>query len=279
MKKFVRAVSGVVSVIAFCGAAMAGPTYETDETRRVIENMVDAHGGMERWRAIDSIRFDNVMHNNFHAPNEFAWWIAHEVIDQKTRRVWQRWPMDSAQLAFDGERVWTQGWQRANPPPFQVHFFYYFVNLPWLTQDDGVRLSAVSRYDWEGLKDGLYEIRMDFEQAPGIGKSGNDFFVLYIDPASYRLVGYQYASGYQPLLDIMNMPDGKKVFGPLRRLITRVDEVDGLVFPVAFRTMPSSGRIAGNHVILNIDISQPFDSERVQMPEGAEVFSGPLTTE
>ena len=54
--------------------------------------------------------------------------------------------------------------------------------------------------------------------------------MLYIDPETYRLVGYQYANGYQPLLDIMNIdisqpfeyekaarPDDAIVFdGPLK---------------------------------------------------------------
>ena len=83
---------------AFSCPAVAEPQYASDETKRVIEAMVDAHGGIEIWRAAPSIRFDDIMHNPFHQKNEFAWWAAHEVIDQKTRQVWQDWPMDDAQI-------------------------------------------------------------------------------------------------------------------------------------------------------------------------------------
>ena len=74
-------------------------------------------------------------------------------------------------------------------------------------------------------------------------------------------MGYQYANGYRPLPNVMDLPPEREIFGPLWRLITRYAEVDGLVFPSAFRTMPEADeRIVGNHVILNIDVSKPFDA-------------------
>ena len=241
--------------------------------------MVDAHGGIDIWREAPSIRFDDIMHNPYHGREEFAWWAAHEVIDQKTRQVWQDWPMDDAVIGFDGEQVWSTNWKKGNPSASMVHFFYYFVNLVWITQDDGAVLSEVTRFDWPNLADNLYRVELRFEDAPDIGKSYKDFFVLYIDPETSRLVGYQYANGYQPLLDVMNMPEGKEVFGPLWRLITRYEEVDGLLFPSAFRTMPGPDeRIVGNHLIMNIDISQPFEYERAAKPDGADVFTGELRT-
>jgi hypothetical protein len=270
----------VTYFIAGVTSSLAGPDYASDETKRVVEAMVDAHGGLEKWRAAPSIRFDNIMHNNYHGKDNFAWWVAHEVIDQKTRKVWQEWPMDDAQIGYDGDDVWSVNWEKGNPSPSMVHFFYYFVNLPWLSQDDGVILSEPARFVWPGSDDELYEVRMTFEHAPGIGKSGNGYYVLYIHPDSYRLVGYQYANGYKPLLDVMNMPEGREVFGPLWRQITRYEEVGGLLFPTAFRTMPEADeRIVGNHVILNIDVSTPFEHDKAERPDGAEIFAGPLKTD
>jgi hypothetical protein len=270
----------VLAALFSSACAIGGPQYATEETRQVIEAMVGAHGGIERWRAAPSIRFDDIMHNPFHEREEFAWWAAHEVIDQKTRQVWQDWPMDNATIGYDGKQVWSTSWNKGNPSASMVHFFYYFVNLVWITQDDGVILSEVTRFDWPNLADNLYRVEMRFEDAPDIGKSYKDFFVLYVDPETYRMVGYQYANGYQPLLDVMNMPEGKEVFGPLWRLITKYEEVDGLLFPSAFRTMPGPDeRIVGNHLIMNIDISQPFEYKRAAKPDGADVFAGPLRTE
>ncbi len=257
----------------------AAPQYANDETRELIEAMLEAHGGLERWEAAPSIRFDNIMYNTYAQKENFAWWVVHEVIDQKTRQAWQDWPMDDARIGYDGEKVWSTNWSKGNPPPHMVHFFYYFLNLPWLTQDDGVLLSEATRFAWPGFDEELIRIEMRYEEAAAIGKSNKDFYILYLDPNSKRLVGYQYANGYQPLLEVMNMPEGKDVFGPLWRLITRFEEVDGLLFPTAWRTMPGPDeRIVGNHVILNVDVSTPFEYENVEQPADAIVFDGPLMT-
>ena len=63
-------------------------------------------------------------------------------------------------------------------------------------------------------------------------------------------------------------------------LITRYEDVGGLLFPTAFRTMPEADeRIVGNHVILNIDISTPFEHEKAERPAESEIFTGPLRTD
>lgn len=271
---------GLAALALMANHSQAKPTYADAESKRVIEAMVNAHGGIERWRAVESIRFDNVMHNNYHGKNEFAWWVAHEVIDQRTRQAYQHWPMDDAQIGYDGEQVWSRNWKRSNPPAMMVHFFYYFVNLPWLTQDDGVELSAVTKFKWPGVDHELYEVTMRFAKGRDVGKSPNDYYVLYIDPQSNRLVGYQYATGYRPFLDLVGLPKERKIFGPLWRTITRYQEVDGLLFPAAFHTSPEvDERIVGNHVILNIDVSKPFDGTSAKVPAGAEIYAGPLRTE
>ena len=134
-------------VLAFISPSVfASPQYASEETKRVIENMLEAHGGMDKWQSAPSIQYDAVMHNNYHGKNESAWWVQHEVIDQGTRQVYQNWPLDDAQLGFDGKEVWSQNWERSNPPSMMVHFFYYFVNLPWLTQDEGVVLGEPAKF-------------------------------------------------------------------------------------------------------------------------------------
>jgi hypothetical protein len=246
---------------------MAAPQYASDETKRVIENMVEAHGGLERWQSAPSIRYDAVMHNNYHGPSEFAFWVQKEVIDQKTRQVYQDWTLDGAQIGYDGKDVWSQNWKRGNPPTMMVHFFYYFVNLPWLTQDDGIVLGEPAKFTWPGHEKELIEVTMNFSEAPTVGKTAKDYFVLYIDPETWRLFGYQYGIGYKRFLDLVNMPEGQETFGPMWRLITKYSEVDGLLFPAAFRTMPEpDARIVGNHVILNIDASTPFDADKAKRP-------------
>ncbi len=245
--------------------ANAKPEYQSNDTETIIMKMIEAHGGYKKWSQAPSIRFDNVMHNNYHQKNQFAWWVAHEVIDQKTRQVYQEWPMDKAKIGFDGKEVWQQNWSKGNPPEFMAHFFYYFVNLPWLTQDDNVTLSNVEKFKWPGLDKEFYQIKMSFKDKATIGKSLKDYFILYIDPDSYLLTGYQYTVGYEPFLEVMGMKGKFEVFGPMWRIITKYENVNGLIFPSAFRTMPEADeRIVGNHVILNIEIDKPFEYEKAK---------------
>ena len=114
--------------------------------------MLKAHGGLKPWQDAPSIRFTSIMHNNYHGKSEFAWWVANEVIDQKTRQVYQHWPYDDADIGYDNQQVWSRNWRKSNPPSFMVSAFYYFVNLPWLTQDDGVILSTPSKFKWPGTE-------------------------------------------------------------------------------------------------------------------------------
>ncbi|MGJ8663066.1 MAG: hypothetical protein ACSHWU_05410 [Marinicella sp.] len=254
-------------------AVNAAPTYANDQTKQVIEAMVKAHGGIDKWRSIPAITFDTVMHNNYHGKNELAWWVARESIDQKTKQVYQDWYLNDAAIAFDGEQVWSKNWKKANPPTAMVYFFYYFVNLPWITQDDGVQLSDVSEFAWPGHGGKVYhEVKMTFADKPVIGKSALDYFVLYIDQETNLLAGYQYAVGNRALLKSLGQPPERELFGPLWRLITKNQTVDGLVFPAAFRTMPEADeRIVGNHIITHVDTQTPFDSKQVIMPEGAVI--------
>jgi hypothetical protein len=249
----------------------AGPEYANDKTKEVIEAMVNAHGGIEKWRSIPAISFDNVMHNNYHGKNELAWWVARETIDQETKQVYQDWYLDDAEIAFDGEQVWSNNWRKANPPTAMLYFFYYFINVPFITQDDGVVLSEVSEFEWPGHGGKTYhEVKMTFKERPVIGKSALDYFVLYIDPATNLLAGYQYAVGNRALLDSLGQPPERELFGPLWRIITKNQTVDGLVFPAAFRTMPEADeRIVGNHLVLHLDVSTPMDKSKLEMPEGA----------
>lgn len=55
--------------------------------------------------------------------------------------------------------------------------------------------------------------------------------------------------------------------------------IDGLLFPSALRTMPGPDeRIVGNHLIMNIDISKPFEYDKTAAPDGADFFDGELRT-
>lgn len=265
----VTAAVGLAALAACSVLAQEGPEYATEETRRVIERMVNAHGGMERWRDAPSVSYDNIFFNPFAQGD--PWWVSREVTDPGTRRAYQDWPLDGATLGYDGARTWTTDWKRPNNPRFMAHFFYYFVNLPWLTQDAGVRLGEPESRRLPDDETEYIAVRMEFTEPPTVGKTADDSFRLFIHPETFLLQAYEYTIGWGPMLDGMNVPQGE-VFGPTLRVHDRFSTVDDLVIPATMRTISQDGsRVFGHHAILNPSFSRPFEEDRMTMPDEATV--------
>lgn len=254
-----------------CSSAQS--RYATAETQRVVERMIEAHGGLDRWQSAPTMSFDNIFFNPFalQAEGQDPWWVSHEVIDQQTRNAYHDWPVNEATLTLRGNEVWTTGWNLGNMPRFQALFFYYFLNLPWLTQDDGVRLGAVGTRELPGFDKQYLTVLMTFTKKPAVGKTAEDSYLLIIDPDTYLLQGYEYSIGYGAMLDMFGVPEGQ-LFGPMLRIHDLFTTVDGLVIPIKMHTMPPDGSTTyGHHIILNPSFSEPFDDARLEKPAGAVV--------
>ncbi len=250
-------------------ASQPGPKYADAETKRVIEKMIEAHGGYERWAMAPTISYDNTFFNPFAQTGKNPWWYAQEVIDQKTRRVIQDWTLNDAQLVYDGKTTWTTGWNLGNPPRFMVYFFYYFLDLPWLTQDDNVVLSHLERTSIPGHDESFYAVTMTFTEDPAEGKVRADSYRLFINPDTWLLQGYEYTIGYGAMLDIFGLPDGE-LFGPTLRIHDTFVDVDGLIFPSLMHTMaPDGTQTWGYHILTHYSISNAFDESRMTRPPDA----------
>lgn len=260
----------VIGLLVSATPAVAqGPTYASNASRAVVQRMVRAHGGLERWRAAKTLRYDNVFFNPL-ATEGSPWWVVRETFHMPTRRTYHRWPLDGAELAFDGEKVWTRGWQQANYPNFMALFFFYFVNLPWLTQDTAARIGPTGPASLPG-RTGTYDtLRVTWGPPYPPGRTGRDFFVLYVERETGRLGAYQYGIGYGAMLDLMRLPPDRTVFGPVLRLQDHFTTVDGLVFPARMHTGNLEGtRVYGHHALFNYSLTDPWDPSRLAAPPGA----------
>ena len=250
-----------------------GPIYASPATRAVIEKMVEAHGGIEPWRAAKTFSFDNLFFNPLYEQMRWPspWWASHEVIELSTRRAYHDWPLDRARLTYDGEDVWTVDWGQKNPPKMQSLFFFYFIGLPWLTQDPNVRLEEPGTAKLPGEDTQYTTVRMEFAEKPPVGKTKQDTFLLYIDPKTHRLRAYEYTVGYGAMLDLMGIPDGQ-VAGPMLRFLDKFAEVDGLLVPSEMHTgSPDGSQTWGYHVLMNHSLREPFDESRMNKPAKAVV--------
>ena len=250
--------------------SFAQPQYASPETKAVIEKMIDAHGGYEAWKNLKTLSFTSAMHSE--SLGFLRFWIKSQTVDMQTRRSYQDWPLVGSKLSFDGTKVFTTDWRVGNPPNHQHSVFYYYVNLPWLTQDPNVVLGDLEKVQHKGFKNEVYKIKMTFSEAPTLGKSQKDSYTLYIDSQTYILSGYEYTVGYGALLDILKVPQDKAVFGPVLRINTYTGDVNGLKFPMLFTTNSLDlSKQYGDHAIYSIELNEPFDESRMKMPSNAVI--------
>ena len=256
-------------------AAQKGPTYASPEAKMVIERMIEAHGGLDRWRSAPTLSYDHQMvdPNNPDDP-----WLSKEVVEQGRRRLYQEWPLDEGLLAYDGEIVWTKDWGRGNPPGMMAFVSYFFVNLPFITQDDGVMLANPERKTFPEAAKGTpdadksyHVVRMHYDPET-TGASPHEYFELYIDPDSYLLKGVNYTVTYRPLMDLFGVPKSVKSMGPLFKVYASYADVDGLKLTSRYDTY-RQGQVYGIHTVENYSLRRPFDESRLRMPDGAVVDS------
>jgi hypothetical protein len=246
-----------------------GPLYASPKTKEIIQKMIQAHGGMRKWQQAKSISFDHKMIAPS-TPNEL--WVSKEFHDPISRRTYHDWPLDKARLAFDGERIWTVNWGKGNPPAMMADVAFYFLNLPWITQDESAQLAEPGKGKLPHTPNSkeFITIRMTY-------KDGHPFeyYDLYIDPDDHLLKGINYTVTYRPLFDAFGMPPEVKVMGPFVKAYSDFVDVDGLKIASRYDTFSSlDGKTyvtMGEHYAENFSLNRPFDESRLKMPAGAKI--------
>jgi len=262
-------------VLTFCaflsiGTAIGQPKYASNETKEIVEKMIQAHGGYEAWKNLKTLAFTTSMHSK--SLGFVRFWVNDQTIDMKTRRSYQDWPLFGSKLTFDGTQTWTTDWRVNNPPNHEHSSFYYYVNLPWLTQDDNVALGQVEKMTHAAFDNEVYKVHMTFSKSPTLGKSKYDSYTLYIDAQTFLLNGYEYTVGYGPLLDQLNIPKDQKFFGPVLRINNYTGDINGLKFPMLMTTNSLDLKQQyGDHAIYNFAINEKFDEQRMIKPANAVV--------
>jgi outer membrane lipoprotein-sorting protein len=252
------------------GSSVAQTKYASPETQEVIEKMIQAYGGYEKWKNLETLTFTSSMQSK--SLGFLRFWIKTQTIDMKTRRSYQDWPLVGSQIVYDGEKVWSTNWRLGNPPNHQYSVYYYYVNLPWLTQDNNVKLGKAEKIKHPAFKTEVYKIPMTFTESPTLGKSQNDTYTLYINASNYILDGYEYTVGYGPLLDQLKIPKDKTSFGPALRINTYTGDINVLKFPMLMTTNSLDLKDQyGDHAIYSFKMNDNFDESRMTMPANGVV--------
>jgi hypothetical protein len=256
----------LVVAAAVVVAPASGLAGETGDAQSIALEMIKAHGGMDRWKAVTTVSFKNTMVAPWEPDDP---WVSIEVTEQNSRRTYQDWPLDGATIVSDGKVTWSKDWKRGNPPKFMVNLSYYFLNLPWITQDPGVKLEGPGQGKLPGGDETYTTIRMTFE--PGVGEASDDYYVIFIDPETKRMKAVEYIVTYGAMLDLFNVPEDQTFVGPLINVFDEYATVGGLAFPVKYTTYSPDGDVYGQHTVENLSLDKPFDETRMKMPDDAVV--------
>ena len=248
----------------------ADARYASIEARQVIERMLAAHGGLERWRMAPSVSFSN----RFEVDLGDGGWVSfdgeiHVETSSRRAHVALSNPDGSdGQLAYDGQTAWSagslQGLAQA-PARFTAWRDFYLYNLPWMTQDPGVHLSTPEMGTLLGGDEKLFKVRMTFEM--DAGDTPKDYYILYVDPETYRLRASQYVMTYASML-----PEGMEATPPSIFVWDETVEVDGLVVPSSYTVYWPDGKpVTRGAEIRDWSFRRPFDASRLAMPASAVV--------
>ena len=240
--------------------------YPLQDATSIVAKMINAHGGIEKWKNSPSIRYTHDMVDP-NKPDDH--WLSHEIHEQGRRRCFQEWSSDDAILANTGKEIWTVDWKRGNPPSMMSGVSYFFINMVWMTQDDLANLELKEKTEVDVIEQGksFHTVRLTFT-----GSSPYEYFDMYIDPETYMLRGVKYTVTHKDLFKAFGLPDDTKFMGPLTKVYKEYTEVDGLKFTSRYDTYRPNGQNYGIHTVSNYSITEEFDESKLVRPNNAVVF-------
>jgi hypothetical protein len=226
-------------------------------TPPIVVEMIAAHGGMDAWKAAPTVSFEDEFIGGGGPPS-----VSRVVVEQGRRRAYIEYPAKGATAAWDGDSCWSRNWREPFPPRFLIHLNYYFLNIPWLTMDPGVKLVE------QGMgtlgTDSTEYARFMMTFMPGTGDTPRDYYRLHIDPVTKRLKGYQYVATYSAILPkgMQSSPENTLIFDSLAT-------VSGLVVPVKYTIYGPDQKPIASCAIRDWSFIRPFEGSRLAEPADA----------
>ncbi len=227
---------------------------------KLIEHMIDAHGGMGAWAGAPTVSFEDELK----LGTAESGLVSRVLVEQGLRRATIDYPGSEMTVTWDGEAAWSTQWSLPYPPRFMALLNYHFLNLPWLTADPGVVLSEFGQRQLPNDPTDYFTVKVSYEE--GVGDTPGDYYRLFVDPESHVLKAVQYIVTYQGLL-----PEGVTESPENTLLFTGHTEVGGLTVPTAYTIFAADGSVYASTEVRDWSFERPFDKDRMTMPEGAIV--------
>ena len=272
MRKFFKTMPFVAVMAAVLVGTVGVRADDMSMTaQQVVEKMIEAHGGMERWQVAPSVSYDFIMYLSAIPVRDGMshwdiWRVSKNMIEPRSMRAYVRLPYEgNAELAFDGKKVLNRGYKRGNAPAFRLWHHASWVNFPWLATDERVQLSEPGRRKLPSEDKEYITLRLTFS-APE-GKTHDGYYEIFIDPETYLLKATLYTTAHpaipEPLLakKAMRIPNGMQYL----RINDRFETVGGLTFPTHYSTYDETGKqLFGLHMLIDLSVTRPFVGEKLR---------------
>lgn len=241
-------------------AVPAQASYPAMNSYAIIDSMIEAHGGMDRWANAPTVSFED----EFKPGSAEQGSPSRVVVEQGPRRAYIDIPGTEMRLSWDGEKAWSENWQGTYPPRFLALLNYHFLNLPWLARDPGVQLGEPGRGRlWDDPTD---YITIKITYGAGVGDTPRDYYTLYIHPETHRLAACEYIVTYKALL-----PEGVEAAPPHILVYDEFTEVHGLSVPTRYTIYDKDHSVYASCDVRDWSFTRPFDASRMIVPAGAVV--------
>lgn len=264
-------------LLGACGACAGVPGTASRgicdaDASTAVAAMVEAHGGISAWQALDSIYVER--EHLFAGREQPIRFNIHG--EYPSHRIFQVWQAPAGTLAWDGERAWSSEWPLAGQlmPRYVTGIGFYLVNMPWLVSRDARSLESLGCGGSLPGKAGrqYLVIAADYEpdptRKPAWFEGPTDRFDLYIDPDTHRLQGVMQHWTYAGRLDSAGLPASVTV---IAQLFVPDDfvEANGLILPGSYTAYTPELDVAATGRFFDYDFDRPFD-EKLWVPDDPE---------
>lgn len=238
----------------------------SDENGAKVWESIEAHGGLRSWFGNGPIRFQfdyqpvdgGTRRNTVQTIEQWSVKAVHELPDEDVSFGWdgaQAWVFPDTAVLSVNARFWSK-------TPF------YFIGLPFVLADEGIKYSYLSPQELDGE---MYDlVKVSYDQ--GVGDASGDFYVIYINQKTKLMGALRYIVSYPGFFP--NGGHSNEKFMKINSLV----EVDGIQLPTGYKTYWWVDEAPGEH-ITNIAVSDysfhnDLDPDFFDTPAGAKVLEG-----
>ena len=238
----------------------------TSKGALIVARAIEAHGGLTKWLSSGTIAFTfnyQPLGNparQMHTRSRVDLWRSRAIQQELGEGA-------DARLAFDGKLAWITPGPKAFPTParFWATTPYYFVGMPFVLADPGVRFEQLEDLTLDGRT--YHAVKATY--APGTGDSPDDYYILYVDTQTFQVGALRYIVAYPGFFK-----KGKHTPEKLMRY-TDFTAVDGLQFAGRLDTYEYGEAGPGKKVtsisVSDVKLGESIPGSDFEAPEGAVV--------